>query len=125
MGVGLVGVGLLVLAGALAVVSYGVPAPLKTGSLYPNADPRYVGCYTSGVSGELVEDPGAGTAIIDGLSHQRALVTWPIGWTARRSAFGVSVVNLQGDVVAWTGTHVNLSGGYWYVDGSFLACSVY
>jgi hypothetical protein len=118
------GVGLLVLAGALAVVPFGDPTPLKTGSLYPNADPNMVACYTSGVSGDLVDDPVAGTAIIDEVSHKRTLVTWPIGFTARRSVFGVSVIDRQGHVVARTGTWVNLSGGYW-LDNSFLACTSY
>jgi len=119
------GVGLLVLAGSLAIVSCGTPTPLKTGSLYPDASPGMVGCYTSGVSGELLDDPVAGTAIIDSMDGQRVLVTWPIGWTARRSPLGVSVIDGRGQVVARTGTHVNLSGGYWYVDNSFLACGAY
>ena len=116
------GVALLVLAGAGA--TYGIPVPLKTGSVYPNSDPALVGCYLSSASGELVDDPTAGTAILDGFTHQRALVTWPIGWSARRSLFGVSVVNSRGEVVATTGTRVSLSGGYW-TDGSFLTCGTY
>jgi acyl dehydratase len=118
------GVGLLVLAAALAVVSYGTPTPIKTGSLYPDASPGMVGCYTSGASGELVEDPAAGTAIVDGFSHQRAPVTWPTTWSARRTLLGVEVIDERGQIVARTGTYVNLSGGYWH-DGSFLACTVY
>ena len=119
------GVGLLGVAAALAIASYGVPTPLKTGSLYPNEDPQYVGCYTSGVSGELLDDLGAGTAIVDSMDGRRVLVTWPIGWTARRSLLGVSVVDSRGQFVARTGTYVNLSGGYWYVDNSFLTCGAY
>ena len=113
------GLGLLVLAAAIAF--FGIPVAIKTGSLYPDADPTRIGCYTSGVSGELVDDPSAGTAIIDGMSGRRTLVTWPIGWTGRNSLFGTSVINSRGEVIARTGTHVNLSGGYW-TDGSFLAC---
>ena len=116
------GVGLLVLT--VAIASHGVPTPLKTGSLYPDASPGIVGCYTSGVSGELVDDPGAGTAIISSFSGQRALVTWPIGWTGRRSLFGVLVIDSRGQVVARTGMYVNLSGGYWR-DHSFLTCGTY
>ena len=67
--------------------------------------------------------PGGGTAIIDARSGRRSLVTWPVGWTARRSPFGVSVCDSRGQVVARTGTYVNPSGGNWS-DGSFLACAV-
>jgi hypothetical protein len=117
------GVGLLVLAAAIAIASYGVPTPLKTGSLNPDAPPGSVGCYTSGVSGELLDDPGAGTAIIDSMDGRRVLVTWPIGWTARRALFGgTQVIDERGMVVARTGTRVYLMGGYWYVDNSFLTC---
>lgn len=105
------GVGLLALAGVVAV--YGVPVPIRTGG--------GVGCYTSGTGGELVTDPTSGTAIIEG-SGRRVAVTWPVGWTGRMSFFGMQVVDLQGQVVARTGTQVALMGGYWYVDDSFLTC---
>jgi hypothetical protein len=116
------GASLLVVAAVLAIVSYGVPTPLKTGPA--PADPRYVSCYTSGVSGELVDDPTAGTAIIDTMNGQRELVTWPAGWSARRTLFGVQVADKQGNVKYRTGTYVDLMGGYWYVDNSFLACGI-
>ncbi len=115
----LVVVGSLLLA--LAVVAYLVmPVTLKTGALYPDAQPGTVGCYTSGTSGELVTDPSAGTAIIES-DGRRVPVTWPIGWTGRRSLGAMDIVDQGGNVVARTGTHVNLMGGYW-LDGSFLTC---
>jgi hypothetical protein len=117
------GLGLLVVA-AVIIATYGVPVPIKTGAVYPGQDPSRVGCYTSGVSGELVDDPTAGTAIIDSMGGQRALVTWPVGWTGRRTLFGVSVIDKRGNVAYRTGTHVDLMGGYWYVDNSFLACGI-
>jgi hypothetical protein len=121
----LAGVGFLALAGASYSCGVpGIPVAPKTGSTMPGADPRYVGCYLSSASGELVEDPAAGTAIFDGFTHQRAPVTWPIGWTGRRTLFGVAVVNDRGWVVATTGRRVNLSGGYG-PDGSFITCGTY
>jgi len=113
------GLGLLALATVLSV--YGVPTGLKTGTLYTNEPEGMVGCYTSGTSGELVTDSDSGTAIIEDRSGRRVAVTWPIGWSARSSLFGVSVLDKQGNVNARTGTHVYLMGGYWQ-DESFLTC---
>jgi hypothetical protein len=122
------GAGLLTLAIVLATggpLALGVS--LKTGSLSGSlsgsgsTDGRVVGCYTSGVEGQLVTDPDAGTAIIDNMGGHRAAVTWPIGYTGRRSWSEVEVLDRSGNVVVRTGTLVNLPGGYW-TDGSFLAC---
>jgi hypothetical protein len=44
------GVGLLALVGIVAF--YGVPVPMKTGSLYPNEDPKYVAA-TRAATGEI------------------------------------------------------------------------
>lgn len=114
------GLGLLALTAIVA--TYGVPTTIKTGSLYPDASPGMVGCYTSGTTGELVTDPTTGTAIIEDRSGRRVVVTWPLGWTGRSSMLGVAVIDRDGNTVARTGTHVNLMGGYWYVDDSFLTC---
>jgi hypothetical protein len=114
------GLGLLALAAVIG--SCGIPVTIKTGSLSPDSDPNLVGCYTSGTTGNLVTDPDAGTAIIEDNGERRIAVTWPIGWTGRRSWFGVEVLNKKGEVVTRTGTHVSLMGGYWYVDDSFLTC---
>jgi hypothetical protein len=116
------GLGLLALTAVVA--TYGVPVTIKTGTLVPDAAPGMISCYTSGTSGELVSDPAAGTAIIEAYGGNRVAVTWPIGWTGRMSLLGVSVIDERGQVVARTGTHVNLTGGYWR-DGSFLACAAY
>jgi hypothetical protein len=114
------GLGLLALTGILATC--GTPVALKTGSLYPDASPGMVGCYTSGISGQLVADDAAGTAIIDSQSGHRYAVTWPPGYTGRSRLGEVEVVRGWGTVVvARTGSRVNMSGGFW-TDGSFLAC---
>jgi hypothetical protein len=112
----------LLLGFALAV---GVPSwwfgggvALKTGGI--SGGSGAVGCYTSGTIGELVADPVAGTAIIE-RSGRRIAVTWPRGWTGRRSGWEVEVVNASNAVVLRTGTRVSLMGGY-YSDGSFLTC---
>lgn len=115
------GGGLLGLVGVVAF--YGVPVPIKTGSLSPNQDPKYVGCYTSGDGGDLVTDPTSGTAIIEG-GGRRVAVTWPIGWTGGMNVFGMQVIDTQGNVAAQTGTQVYLMGGSWYVDNSFLTCGL-
>ncbi len=113
------GLGLLAVVLAVATL-YGVPVSLKTGSLNPGAPPGQVGCYTSGTSGQLVDDP-SGTAIIEGPTGRRVVVTWPIGWTARRTLLGTQIVDGRGVTVARTGTQVYLMGGYW-LDDSFLTC---
>ena len=115
-----VGLGLLALATVLAV--HGVPTPLKTGTLHAGEPAGMFACYTSGTSGELVSELGSGTAIVESQGGRRVVVTWPPGWTARSSIFGVEVLDTQGKVNARTGTHVSLMGGYWYVDDSFLTC---
>ena len=114
------GLGLLALTGILATC--GTPVALKTGSLYPDASPGMVGCYTSGISGQLVADDAAGTAIIDSQSGRRYAVTWPPGYTGRSRLGEVEVLRSWGTVVVTrTGSWVNMSGGFW-TDGSFLAC---
>jgi hypothetical protein len=111
---------LLVIGGPLASVH------LRTGS-FPGTDPvtpgglPVLGCYTSGIGGQLVPDPAAGVAIIDRMNGHRAIVTWPRGYTARRAWSGVEVLNRAGRVVARTGTHIELSGGFG-PDGTFLEC---
>jgi hypothetical protein len=115
------GLGLLVVADILAFGPFGPRVTLKTGSLYPDAPPGMVGCYTSGTSGQLVVDDVAGTAVIETQSGHRYAVTWPLGYTGRSSMGGVEVIDGRGNVVTRTGSWVNMSGGYW-IDGSFLAC---
>jgi hypothetical protein len=111
----------LVLGFALAV---GVPSlwfegvALKTGGI--SGGSGAVGCYTSGTIGELVADPVAGTAIIE-RSGRRIAVTWPKGWTGRRSGWEVEVVDASNAAVLRTGTRVSLMGGY-HSDGTFLTC---
>lgn len=97
---------------------FGPDVALRTGGL--SSTTGAVGCYTSGTIGELVADPVAGTAIIE-RSGRRIPVTWPKGWTGRRSGWEVEVVDASDAVVLRTGTRVSLMGGY-HTDGSFLTC---
>ena len=80
-----------------------------------------VSCYTNFAVGELVADQAYGTAIVED-NHQTP-VMWPPGYTARLSGGRVEVVNKQGDVVARTGNHYQIEGGYGGQDPtSFVAC---
>jgi hypothetical protein len=112
------GLGALVLAVGIVACS-GSSVTLKT--IAPNDAEE--GCYSSGISGELVTDPTAGAAIIDPTGH-RYLVTWPGSWTGRRSGSEVEIINRLGKVAYMTGTQVNLSGGFSFVDESFIVCGL-
>lgn len=115
------GCGLGALAVALAVSACG-NSPVFIRTLDPNDIQE--SCYTSGVAGTLVADSTAGTAIVDGITGQRVIVTWPRSWTGRSAGREVEIVNRRGQTVYRTGTHVNLSGGFSYVDGSFIVCGL-
>lgn len=126
---GLGAAGLLVVASAIVLANTGPLAPsvrLKTGG-FPGTAPEtpgglpIVSCYTSGIEGQLVADPDAGVAIVDGMNGRHAIITWPRGYTARRSWSEIEVIDRAGNVVARTGSHVELSGGFG-PDGTFLDC---
>jgi hypothetical protein len=76
------------------------------------------GCYLGFVTGELVTDQTYGTAILEEGSIQgvpKVLsnpVKWPSGYTGRQSGSQVEVLDKAGRVVARTGTHVRIGGGY-------------
>jgi hypothetical protein len=114
------GLALAVLAVFLAFGLFTTSVAIKTGTIAGGSS-GMVGCYTSGTSGDLVTDLVSGVAIIE-RTGRRIAVTWPPGWTGRRSGTEVEIVDSHGDVHMRTGTHVYLMGGYWYVDGSFLTC---
>jgi len=81
------------------------------------------GCYLSGVEGDLVTDPTAGTAIVDGMGGHRTAVAWPTGWTGRSSGSEVEVLDRHSKVFARTGTRVSLSGGF-NPAGDFEVCNL-
>jgi hypothetical protein len=112
------GLGVLVLTVGIVACS-GSSVTIKT----LNSNDAQEGCYTSGIAGELVTDPTAGTAIID-TTGRRYVVTWPGSWTGRRSGSEVEIINRLGKVAYKTGTQVNLSGGFSYVDESFIVCGL-
>src|SRR5689334_25235481 len=70
--------------------------PLATG---PAPDPNYCR-YLSSEEGELVE----GLLGLEVKTRDRThTMTWPVGFTARRSAEGIEVLSASGTVVAATG----------------------
>jgi hypothetical protein len=111
------GCGLGALAVAFTVSACGGPmaggSPVSIRTFEPH-DGLY-DCYTMGVSGSLVTDSTAGTAIIDDMTGGRVIVTWPRGWTGRSSGSEVDIVNRRGHTTYRTGTHVDLSGGFSFV----------
>jgi hypothetical protein len=117
----LAGIGLLLVAGFLAFRLPGGPVALRTTET-PGYGTQY-GCYAAGTGGQLVVDAEAGTAVLETeMSHSRVQVTWPRGYTARRSGGEVEILNRYGEVVARTSTEVHLVGGY--ENHSFLVCNL-
>jgi hypothetical protein len=106
----------LALLALALVVSFGPPATLRTAGGDPG-DP--VGCYMSGMSGAFVTDLGAGTAIVD-KSGRRLPIVWPVGTTARWSVGEVEVVDAGGHVLARTGSHISIDGGF--ADDAWVTC---
>ena len=86
---------------------------LLTGNLEP------VGCPAAVIEGELIPDASAGSAIMAG-DLVRA-IRWPVGYSGRRAAGEVEILDQAGRVVARTGTRVRLSGGE-IEPGIWLAC---
>ena len=78
------------------------------------------GCFTDSASGPLVFDPTYGTAIIDRDvgSSSPMTVAWRPGFTARRIATEVEVLDPAGNVVAITGRNYRIAGGYVNAGGS-------
>jgi hypothetical protein len=116
---------LAVLAGAWAWQTV-TSVAIKTGTVDNQPVTPLMGCYTSADTGELVTDPVSGVALIEesyqSNNGRRVAVTWPPGWTGRRSGSEVEVLTPQGAVYMRTGTRVHLLGGFTWVDGSFLTC---
>ncbi len=86
---------------------------------YPPDKDGIRGCFTYGISGELVSDDKSGTTV-NGVP-----IMWPVGFTGRRSGLEVEVLDAAGKVVASTSNKYNIPGGYWTdetVGGVFLAC---
>jgi hypothetical protein len=86
---------------------------LLTGQLDP------VGCPANLIQGQLIQDANAGSAILAGNILKR--VRWPFGYSGRRAAGEVEILDQQGQVVARTGAHVRLGGGE-IERGIWLAC---
>lgn len=102
----------LSLVGCGLLPSRGDPVQLVTG------DPLHGGCFTAEVAGLLVVDPTYGTAIVANdhgsmvsLTGVSMTVSWPPGFTGRRSGSEVEVLGPQGNVVAITGRSYQFSGG--------------
>jgi hypothetical protein len=78
-----------------------------------------VNCYTSGTVGDLVVDPAAGVAIVE-KTGARYMVMWPSGYMGQRAGSEIEVLNREGKVIARTGTHVSIDGGY--SQGGWVTC---
>ncbi len=80
-------------------------------------------CFLANTTGRLIADEEAGTAIVsEDMSRTTVPVTWPVGFTGRRTLFGqVNVLDTRGQVVAQTGNRYELLGGY-TSDNTWLAC---
>jgi hypothetical protein len=67
------------------------------------------GCILMEVGGTLVPHPIFGLGLLrDG--NLRG-VRWPFGWTARREAEGIVLINRAGDIVAREGGRISMEGG--------------
>ncbi len=96
---------LLVSLAALLVAGRWFYIPLRTGP----APEGYCGAYDTSYSGELVEDLWAGTASKVSDNHSIPL-TWPEGFSTRRSGGNVEVLGPAGGVVAVTGRRYLFDG---------------
>jgi hypothetical protein len=76
-------------------------------------------CPASLISGELVADTVAGTAIVS--DDDRFPVRWPPGYVGRVLGKEIEVLDKNGVVVAVTGTRVELGGGM-SESGVWLTC---
>ena len=109
---------LLALALTISVAGWpvGLPVKLLTGTREPGE------CLAANTTGLLIVDPKAGTAIVqEDMAEQTAPVSWPAGFTGRKSWSQVEVLDTAGHVVARTGQRYELLGGY-NVDGTWAAC---
>jgi hypothetical protein len=111
--------GVLTLMVALTFIALflgGAKVPLLTGRGGLNVSNGVVGCYTSGITGDLVTDQSFGTAIVmhDPYGKNpdyRLPVMWTPGYTGRQSGSEVEVLKPNGSVWARTGTTVSMGGG--------------
>lgn len=86
---------------------------LLTGQLEP------LGCPAALIEGQLIQDASAGSAVMVGSTSMR--IRWPVGYSGRRAAGEVEILDQQGRVVARTGTRIRLGGGE-MEPGVWLAC---
>jgi hypothetical protein len=89
---------------ALAVVLSGCSVQLRTAPAPVN------GCDDALLSGRLVTSAQSGLAVVDSTGHVTE-VLWPFGYTARRGASGVELVDDRGATVAREGDFVEMAGG--------------
>lgn len=68
------------------------------------------GCILLEVRGVLVEHRVSGLGVRKSSGVVRS-VMWPFGWSARRDAEGIALVNRAGQVVARTGDQIAMPGG--------------
>jgi hypothetical protein len=91
--------------------------PLATG---PKPEPIYC-AYLSYGEGELIEDGWSGVKVKN--EYETYTMTWPIGFTARRSGEGIEVLSPDGTVWAASGHRYRFLGPshpVWTGPGCFI-----
>lgn len=96
-------------------------APDGVRLLLVDPEPGTVGCPANVIEGDLVPASAAGVAIEAAGEHLP--IRWPTGYSGRRDGGTVLILDAAGEVVARTGTHINLNGGT-VERGVWLACPI-
>ncbi len=84
-------------------------------------EPGTVGCLANVIEGGLVPDSAAGVAIE--AAGQHLPIHWPAGYAGRRDGGIVVILDPSGQIVARTGTHIDLNGGE-SERGVWIACPI-
>jgi hypothetical protein len=85
------------------------------------ATQRVQGCDMALATGRLVADPRSGLGI--GTTGGETIpVLWPFGYSARRDATGIVLVDDSGGVIAHEGQAITMGGGNG-ADGLWHACA--
>jgi hypothetical protein len=92
---------------AESCVTPGCPVRIVTDQ---TPDGPFDACILRQVGGILVADSTWGLALRS--NHMVEGVKWPFGWSARREAGGIALIDRSGRIVAQEGQHVSMAGGH-------------